>query len=75
MLTSVRIHRTENNFQRRCCAIIKLTEHPHTELVDFKVYFAANERIDIQLRFIRFTLSIVIAKNLSRCILVVKGKF
>ena len=44
-------------------------------MADFKVYFAVNERIDIQVRFMGFMLSIVIAKNLYRCFLVVKGKF
>ena len=39
-------------------------------MADFKDYFAVNKRIDIQVRFMGFTCSIVIAKTLSRC-----GKF
>ena len=44
-------------------------------MADFKVYFAVNERIDIQVRFMGFTHSIVIAKNFYRCFLEFKGKF
>ena len=43
----------------------------YTKMADFKDYFAVNKRIDIQVRFMGFTCSIVIAKTLSRCFLVV----